>query len=59
MDITMYSKFNTLGPGQYGHHFGRKNFKHNFVTENVLVVIINSLNFVPKVLIDNKSSLVV
>ena len=40
--------FNTLSPGQNGHHFTDDIFKCIFLNENVWISIKISLNFVPK-----------
>ena len=45
-------------PGQNDRHFADDFFKCNFVNEMFCILIPISLNFVPKVPIDNKSTLV-
>ena len=49
---------NSSPPGQNGRHFADDIFKHIFLNENVRIFIQFSLEFVPKGLIDNRSSLV-
>ena len=50
--------FNTLRLRPNGRHFLDNILKWIFLNENVLISIIISLKFVPKVLIDNKPTLV-
>ena len=49
---------NSSSPRQNGHHFTDNIFKCIFVNENSFILIQISLKFVPKGLIDNKSTLV-
>ena len=49
---------NTLRPKQYGQHFPDNTFKRLFLNENVWILLKISLTFVPKVWINNISSLV-
>ena len=50
--------FNTLRPRQNGRHFSDDTFKPNFLNENIRISIKISLNFVPKVPINNIPALV-
>ena len=54
----MYQCVNTLRPRQNERHFIDDIFKGIFLNENVLILIIISLRFVPKGLIDNNPALV-
>ena len=49
---------NSSPPGQNGRHFTDDIFRCIFMNENVCILIIISLEFVPKGLIDNLSALV-
>ena len=49
---------NSSPPGQNGRHFADDIFKYIFVNEKLCSLIRLSLKFVPKDLINNKSSLV-
>ena len=51
-------RVNTLRPRQNGRHFADDIFKCIFLNENVWIAIRISLKFVPKVLINNITSLV-
>ena len=50
--------FNTLRPRQYCRHFADGTFKRIFMNENVWILIMISLKFVPKVRINNIPGLV-
>ena len=52
------SPFNSSSPRQNGRHFADDIFKGIFMNEKFPISIQNSLKFVPKGLIDNKSALV-
>ena len=53
-----WSVFNTVTPEQYGRRKADDTLKHVFLKQNFSVLIEISLKFVPKGLINNKSSLV-
>ena len=51
-------RFNSFVPGQNGHHFADDILKGILINENLFILILISLKFVPKGLIDNKPALV-
>ena len=56
--ITWLEGINTLKPRKHCHHFTDDIFKHIFLNENVWILFKISLKFVPKVWINNISTLV-
>ena len=55
--VLFHSFINTLRPRQDGRHFGRRHFQIQISQWKCYNIDKNSLNFVPKGPIDNKSSL--
>ena len=55
---TYVSIFNTLRPRQDGRHFPNDIFEYIFLNENVLISLMISLKFVPKVWINNIPALI-
>ena len=56
--LLFYSILNTLRPSQNGRHFPDNIFKCILLNENVWIMIMISLKFVPQVLINNIPALV-